>query len=43
MLEDKIKNYSERDESKEIKEKSINNIKDFIPKDKDNSGKNCIL
>ena len=39
MLEDKIKNYSERDESKDIKEKSINNIKDFIPKDKDNSVK----
>ena len=39
MLEDKIKNYSEHDESKEIKEKSIDNIKDFLPTKNDNSEK----
>ena len=31
ILEDKIKNYSERDESKDQKEKSIDNIKDYLP------------
>ena len=32
ILEDKIKNYSEKDESKGKKEKSIDNIQDYLPK-----------
>ena len=39
MLEDKIKNYSERDDSKEQKEKSIDNIQQYLPKREDEQNK----
>ena len=39
MLENKIKNYSEKDDSKEQKEKSIDNIQQYLPKREDEEHK----
>ena len=42
ILDDKIKNYSEKDESKEQKEKSIDNIQQFLPKSEEKEINNKI-
>ena len=39
MLDNKIKNYSEKDDSKEQKEKSIDNIQQYLPKREDEEHK----
>lgn len=43
ILEDKIKNYSEKDESKGKKEKSIDNIQDYLPKQEIEQKKSDII
>ena len=39
MLETKIKNNSEKDDSNELKEKSIDNIRNFLPKKEEEQNK----